>query len=142
MAGKLFEAGNVDTGRDTARDRPAPEAMADKAGAVKLGKTGPALLPRQRTDRHRFDARRRKPPEPAKQRAVANCCSGEPGLERGDRAEFRAACGQPEFRAAGVLVVFAPPQRELDAIGVACQMFERAPGDLARPQCGGKADEQ
>jgi hypothetical protein len=44
--------------------------------------------------------------------------------------------------AAGVLVILAPRQQQLDAVGVMHQMVEDEPGDLARPQCGGKADQQ
>ena len=108
--------------------------MAGKTGAVKPGELRPVLddqrdriaVDRLRTEpitlRCRFgsgafrDARWRQPPQAAEQRAVADCRSGEPRVERLDRAERGAALGQPEFGAACVLVIFAPRQKELDAV--------------------------
>jgi hypothetical protein len=33
-------------------------------------------------------------------------------------------------------------KKQLDAVGVACRVFDREPRDLARPLRGGKPDEQ
>ena len=43
VAGELFEAGDVHTLGDPARDRPAPEAVAGKISRVKPGEAGPVL---------------------------------------------------------------------------------------------------
>jgi hypothetical protein len=43
VAGELLEAGDVDTLRDAARDRAAPQAVAGKRRRVKPGEAGPVL---------------------------------------------------------------------------------------------------
>jgi alpha,alpha-trehalase len=75
-------------------------------------------------------------------RAFGNGRGIEPGVERRHRTELGAALRQPQSGAAGVLIVLAPRQEQLDAVGVMRDMREREPGDLARPQRRGKPDEQ
>ena len=140
MTGELLEAGYVHTLRDPARNRPASEAVPGKIGAVKPGARGPALDDqggRIGVDRLGAepvalgcrlwlgapgDARRRQAPQPAKQRAVADRRGLEPGLKCRDRAQRGASLREPEFGAAGVLIVFAPRQKEFDAVGMARQL--------------------
>jgi hypothetical protein len=43
VAGELLEAGDVDTLRNAARDRPTPQAVAGKRRRVKAGETSPVL---------------------------------------------------------------------------------------------------
>ena len=126
MAGELLQAGDVDAGRDAARDRPSPEAVAGERRGVKPGEAG-AILDDQR-DRIGVDragtnpvavgyrlslsaprnTRWRQVPDPPEQRAVGDPGRSEPGVERFDRTEFGAPLRQPQLGATGVLVVLAP----------------------------------
>jgi hypothetical protein len=61
---------------------------------------------------------------------------GEPGIERRDRTELGAPLRQPQPGAAGVLVVLAPGQEELDAVRMACHVLDREPRDGWRGAAG------
>jgi hypothetical protein len=113
VARELLEARDVDTLRDAARDRAAPEAVASERRSVEPGEAG-AILDNERDrigiDRpgtnsvavgYRLspctprDARRRQAPDPPEQRSLADRSGGEPGVERRDRTEIGAALRQP-----------------------------------------------
>jgi len=160
VAGKLLEPRDVDALGDAARDRATPEAVAGKPRRVQPGEAGP-ILDNQR-DRIGVDrvgtnpvavgyrlslsaprnTRRWQAPDPPEQRAFTDRRGGEPGLERRDRTEIGAPLRQPQPGAAGILIVLAPRQEQLDAVGMTHDMREREPGNLARPQRRDKADEQ
>jgi hypothetical protein len=95
VAGELLEAGDVDAGGDAARDRPAPQAVPGERRAVEPGEAGPVLVDQRDrigvdrvaaeavARRRRFGlralwpARRRQPPDPPEQRAIADRGAGE-----------------------------------------------------------------
>jgi hypothetical protein len=88
VAGELLEAGDVDPLRDPGRDRPAPEAVAGKLAGIEPGRGGPFLDGADakarwggRALRPAGDARRRQPPDAAKQWTDADRRGGKPGVE-------------------------------------------------------------
>ena len=139
VARELLETGDVDTLGDAGRDCTPPQTVPGKSGAVEPGEPGPFLddqRDRIGVDRagtnpvmvgYRFpfgtplDARRRQTPQPAKQRPIGDLRGREPGFEGSDRTQIGLANRQPDSRAMGLLVVLAPRQEQLDAVGVACQ---------------------
>jgi hypothetical protein len=73
---------------------------------------------------------------------LGNFGGGEPGGEGGNRTEFGAALRQPLPGALGVLIVFAPEEKEFDAIGVICEVVDPEVADFAGPERRGKSDQE